>query len=111
MGNRLHVSQGTRTDLKFRGGFPVASLHRVARRRNGQRVRPRQICSAQTGNCHHLVDGGLGFLVLSKLQIGVHLIVHRVQLVVQIPGLFRDTRCFHVGGDRFSPITNPRENV
>ena len=40
MSDRLHVRQRAGTDLKFRRGLPVAALHRVARRRNGQRIWP-----------------------------------------------------------------------
>ena len=59
----------------------------------------------------HLVDDGLCLLVLSELQIGIDLIVHGVQLVVEILGLLRDARSLDVRCDRFLPVADAREDV
>ena len=111
MGDRLHLSQRTGTDLKLCRSLPVAAFHRVARGRNSQRVRPGQVCLCEAGDHHHLVDDGLRFHVLSELQIGINEVVHRMQLVVKILGLLCDTRRFDIRRDRFSPIADARKNV
>ena len=59
----------------------------------------------------HLVDDGLGLLVLPELQIGIDHVVHAVQLIVERLVQLRDTRGFGVGRDRLLPVADAREDV
>ena len=111
MRDRLHMSQRAGTDLKFGRGLPVAAFHHVACRRSSQRIGPDKICLGEAGNPSHLVDERLGLGVLSELQIGIDLIVHGVQLVVEILGLLCGARSLDVRCDRFIPIADAREDV
>ena len=44
---------------------------------------------AEAGDCPHLVDDGLGLVVLTELQIGINEIVHRMQLVGEVAQFLR----------------------
>ena len=71
----------------------LSSSHRVrSRSAPGKQParRARDESFGEAGNRRHVVNDGLGIRVLAKLQIGVHQVIHRMQLVVEIASFLCD---------------------
>ena len=107
----LDVGQWGGPHSELRRRVPIAALDRVARRAHRQRIGPGNERLGEAADPAHLLDDRLRFRILSRLQIGIDEVVHRMQLVVGFIAGFRGARRFRVGADRFLPIADAGEDM
>src|SRR5437899_469529 len=111
MRHGLYMGKRAWPDDKLRGRIPIAAFDRIARRTDRQRVRPGDKGFREAANSAHLLDNSLRLGILSGLQIGVHQIIHGVQLVMRFIAGLGSARRYGVGVDRLFPISDARENM
>src|SRR5262249_62249622 len=72
--------------LELRGTRPATTLERVPRGDRGQREAGHEMLERHLRELAHVVHHALGRTVLGHLEMGVHEIVERVELIELVPG-------------------------
>ena len=111
VGHSLSVGQRAGPDCKLRRRVPIPALDRIARRAHSQCIGPGNEGLGEAADPTHLIDDGLRFRILPRLQIGIDEVIHRVQLVVGFVAGLGGPRRFRVGADRFLPIADAGEDM
>src|SRR4029078_9439366 len=89
MGDRIHLGEARRPDLKFRRAFPVAALQQVPCRAGGKVESPGANLRIEALDLSHLVDNVARLPVLGELEMGIDQVIHAMELIVQLLVGFR----------------------